>query len=316
MSEDTQPARRACPTCGTGMRLCGSGRYICLACHHARAAVNLSVIDRIRAVAREHGWAIGAHGSLVRDIDLIAVPWTAEAVPWRDLYAALVERVPLDDTEGARLDCPARGPFGRIKVLALQPGAVSEQERLNRGEITGPIHPKGRWNPPAIDLSLVDPRDATPAPQPSEVEQLRAELVEARAGRSLDLVVHVTTDDNPVGEMLTVREILARTQEVIAQRDRAEAALKEAKRLARVLVSCADMAIEDRLSACVLPQSALVEGFRAFLAEPATTPAAHVTDAVFERAFQESRGAAPIMTPEQVGDLLKQADAPPQPKGA
>ena len=39
------------------------------------------VIDDIRAIAREHGYAIAVHGSLrsTRDIDLIAVPWTKDA---------------------------------------------------------------------------------------------------------------------------------------------------------------------------------------------------------------------------------------------
>lgn len=33
----------------------------------------------VRAVARTHGYAIGLHGSGVRDLDLIAVPWVAGA---------------------------------------------------------------------------------------------------------------------------------------------------------------------------------------------------------------------------------------------
>lgn len=36
------------------------------------------LIDPIRAIAKEHGYAIGVHGSLARDIDLIAVPWIAK----------------------------------------------------------------------------------------------------------------------------------------------------------------------------------------------------------------------------------------------
>ena len=33
------------------------------------------VIPKIRKAARRHGYAIGVHGSMVRDLDLIAVPW-------------------------------------------------------------------------------------------------------------------------------------------------------------------------------------------------------------------------------------------------
>jgi len=112
------------------------------------------VIGRMRDIARRLGWAIGAHGSRQRDLDFIAVPWTAEAVPWRDLYAALVAEVPLWDTEGSRLG-HCRGPHGRIKVLALQPGAERASD-----------HPKGHWDPKAIDLSIVDSRDVAPSSSP------------------------------------------------------------------------------------------------------------------------------------------------------
>ncbi|HEY1071473.1 hypothetical protein [Brevundimonas sp.] len=37
-------------------------------------------IDRIRELAREVGYAIGVHGTMERDLDLIAAPWVAEAV--------------------------------------------------------------------------------------------------------------------------------------------------------------------------------------------------------------------------------------------
>ena len=35
----------------------------------------------IRQVAAAHGYAIGVHGSMARDLDLIAAPWTEEATP-------------------------------------------------------------------------------------------------------------------------------------------------------------------------------------------------------------------------------------------
>ena len=36
-----------------------------------------SVLPAIREAAHEHGYAIGLHGSMRRDLDLIAVPWVA-----------------------------------------------------------------------------------------------------------------------------------------------------------------------------------------------------------------------------------------------
>lgn len=39
------------------------------------------VIDDVRAIAREHGYAVAVHGSLrrERDIDLLAAPWVKNA---------------------------------------------------------------------------------------------------------------------------------------------------------------------------------------------------------------------------------------------
>lgn len=45
----------------------------------------LPPIDRIRELAREVGYAIGVHGSQERDLDLIALQWTGEAVAPQEL---------------------------------------------------------------------------------------------------------------------------------------------------------------------------------------------------------------------------------------
>lgn len=45
-----------------------------------RKRLYLSLLPTIRRVARKSGYAIGVHGSLTRDFDLIAVPWRKGAV--------------------------------------------------------------------------------------------------------------------------------------------------------------------------------------------------------------------------------------------
>lgn len=45
-----------------------------------RKRLYLSLIPTIRKVARQSGYAIGVHGSLTRDLDLIAVKWRNKAV--------------------------------------------------------------------------------------------------------------------------------------------------------------------------------------------------------------------------------------------
>jgi len=41
-------------------------------------AFYLSILPKIKAAAHAEGYAIGVHGSLRRDLDLIAVPWVAK----------------------------------------------------------------------------------------------------------------------------------------------------------------------------------------------------------------------------------------------
>ena len=51
----------------------------------------LSILPTIREVARKSGYAIGVHGSLTRDMDLIAVPWIEKPLK----PATLVQRIEL-----------------------------------------------------------------------------------------------------------------------------------------------------------------------------------------------------------------------------
>jgi hypothetical protein len=50
-----------------------------------------SVLENIRKEAEYHGYAIGVHGSLRRDLDLIAVPWKHDHSDKNDLAAAIQE---------------------------------------------------------------------------------------------------------------------------------------------------------------------------------------------------------------------------------
>lgn len=95
-----------------------------------RASIYAWMVPRITEVARELGYAIGVHGSMHRDLDLIAVPWTEEAKPADELVEAIREYVDgiitATGTEGARwsveqgkfvsatIENPARKPHGRL----------------------------------------------------------------------------------------------------------------------------------------------------------------------------------------------------------
>lgn len=57
------------------------------------ASVYAWILPAVRAVAREHGYAIGLHGSMARDLDLIAVPWVDNAAPAEVLVDAVMKAV-------------------------------------------------------------------------------------------------------------------------------------------------------------------------------------------------------------------------------
>jgi len=50
-------------------------------------------VPRLTETARQHGYALAVHGSLQRDLDLIAVPWSEVASSPEDLIMALCQRV-------------------------------------------------------------------------------------------------------------------------------------------------------------------------------------------------------------------------------
>lgn len=72
-------------------------------------------MDRMRAVARDCGYAIAVHGSQERDLDLIAAPWTPEAVSADHLVTRLCEEVGLVEhaQPAFMMSNPEPKPWGR-----------------------------------------------------------------------------------------------------------------------------------------------------------------------------------------------------------
>jgi hypothetical protein len=88
----------------------------------SRAAAFAWMVPHLTKVARFYGYALGLHGSMERDLDLIAVPWTDGAAPAETLVEAIREAVDgfiRNDppTEGNKYDyqtrSPATKPHGR-----------------------------------------------------------------------------------------------------------------------------------------------------------------------------------------------------------
>lgn len=115
-------------------KACNSPRAIapCQKCNGALQAPadgwewpDLPDIDRIRALAREVGYGIGVHGSLERDLDLIAIPWSEGAVSPPELAAHIARGLPGRVLDDANQDKPSGrwscniSPDGWFKMIDL-----------------------------------------------------------------------------------------------------------------------------------------------------------------------------------------------------
>jgi hypothetical protein len=97
--------------------------------------------NQIVEICRERGYAAALHGSMARDLDVIAIPWTEEAVPADELVAAIAEA-----TGGYRERCleegeeilrtPIQKPHGRLSWL------ISFHDNLHLDFSVMPLVPK------------------------------------------------------------------------------------------------------------------------------------------------------------------------------
>lgn len=102
-----------------------------------------AILPPVREVARFNGYAIAVHGSLKRDIDLVAVAWTDQAKPVDKLVKAICGAV-----SGVLGNCFQLGelkqmPHGRVACILAHPGFAGE-----------------------IDLSIIPPAEKPELQQP------------------------------------------------------------------------------------------------------------------------------------------------------
>lgn len=83
----------------------------------------------------EMGYAMALHGSLNRDMDVVAVPWTEEAASADELVAAIRERIGVYSSAELRPDTsePERKPHGRLGwSLVMAAGAFIDLSVMPR----------------------------------------------------------------------------------------------------------------------------------------------------------------------------------------
>lgn len=83
--------------------------------HHAARCRELAdiLIIPLREVARRHGYALGVHGSLSYDIDLIACPWRETCTQPENLAAAIQDAVKAI-AGTSKMEGPEQKPCGRL----------------------------------------------------------------------------------------------------------------------------------------------------------------------------------------------------------
>lgn len=115
------------------------------------------LLPALREVARRHGYALAVHGSLERDIDLVAAPWRDGATDAGELARAIYAAC-------AAVLGYATGPGGWTEKETFEPpaGSLPNPERKPHGRLGWSILLSGG---PYIDLSVM-PRIVEPTKKP------------------------------------------------------------------------------------------------------------------------------------------------------
>lgn len=112
-----------------------------------RAPFYACIYHGLCETARKHGYALAIHGTVATDLDLVAIPWTNEAVSAEELRDALMKHICAVDYEGL-----TRRFFAKAKDSEELVRQVLENEAKNRkepqDETGATIKPHGRraWN--------------------------------------------------------------------------------------------------------------------------------------------------------------------------
>lgn len=118
-------------------------------------------------IARKHGYALCIHGTVTRDLDLVAIPWTAEAVDAVALKDALMEHIGAVDYEGlTRRQFPANE---EIVQQVLRAERERKQEVYDAGGACLKPHGRRAWNlymdfGAKVDLSVMPRVMLVPSP--------------------------------------------------------------------------------------------------------------------------------------------------------
>lgn len=92
-----------------------------------RAPAYAFIYHGLAEVARSHGYALSIHGSMLDDLDLVAIPWVEDAVKPFELYMAIRNHceVCLNHSEENKHLGPEIKPHGRMAWKLFMDGGSS-----------------------------------------------------------------------------------------------------------------------------------------------------------------------------------------------
>ena len=71
----------------------------------------------LERIAWRHGYALALHGSMARDLDLVAIPWTEDADSPEKLIKAFARFIITKAKVGMRPPKPTNKPHGRLAYI-------------------------------------------------------------------------------------------------------------------------------------------------------------------------------------------------------
>lgn len=71
----------------------------------------------LQEIAREHGYNLLVHGSMIRDFDLVAVPWGADPKPHEDVMRAFRKALGSERADGMVFDASEPKAHGRMSSV-------------------------------------------------------------------------------------------------------------------------------------------------------------------------------------------------------
>jgi len=120
----------------------------------------------LKARARELGYALLVHGSLARDIDMVAVPWAEDAAPFDDLVRELVKTI-REHNDGLAYGYTPEGEYTTDESLwSRKPkphGRVAVSIHVGGVASPNPMDQHGTY----IDLSVMPVMSEPPTYSPS-----------------------------------------------------------------------------------------------------------------------------------------------------